>query len=278
MDKLIFKMDGNVRAMLADFIEMFSFWEVCTLGDEFEPEAIEHNSRDGFIPFTNGGYRVSAMDDLGGADGRGMSAVEEKYLRGYVDSAQDDSAYEFINFRDELKALREDERFKYGSGKNGALLFEYFDKCETDYDNRYKNPNAPEFECMEKVPAFWSTPGGIIREEFYEFEYEGMCEGCNFFWEVRAHYYSADNSRSESGQDEIYFLCGINTDLEYGRDKGLNICAHETVKVSELTSAKLCQLRDWFESALQDDTSEPEPLADYAQDERFKNLEVENNG
>jgi hypothetical protein len=265
MDKLRFKLDGAVKDFIESFIETFSDWECFVAYDEVTE--IAHESYSGFIPFTNGGYMVSASDTLSAANSRGLTATEDKHIAGYIESSLNDSAADFIGYRDELTVISEADN--YTRQDASALLFEYFDKCETAYDDRYHNADAPEFAGMGKVPAFWSTAEGMIKEDYFEYEAEYLQEGGEFFWQVRAHYYSADNSQSESGADEVYFLCGVNTDFTYGRDKYLQICAHETVKVTDLTPAKLAQLRDWFEAAMIDDTAEDKPLENYSADYRF---------
>ena len=56
---------------------------------------------------------------------------------------------------------------------------------------------------------------------------------------VTIQYYSADNIRNESGDDEIVFIAGVNTDFEYGRDKGLEVTFEECVPVSLLSKAQV---------------------------------------
>ena len=76
---------------------------------------------------------------------------------------------------------------------------------------------------------------GDLAEKLSEYEDSYMSEGGTFFYQLRAMYYSADNMRNESGDDEILFLAGVNLDFEYGRDKGLEVTYEKCVPVKELT-------------------------------------------
>jgi hypothetical protein len=59
------------------------------------------------------------------------------------------------------------------------------------------------------------------------------------FVEVRVQYYKDDNTCNKTGEDEITFIAGVNTDFEYGRDKGLIETYEETFQVDDLTPAKV---------------------------------------
>lgn len=83
--------------------------------------------------------------------------------------------------------------------------------------------------------------------------------GTTYFYKVRCQYYTADNPRNESGEDEVHFTAYLNTDLEYGRDyiPWLSYTGGkadqtyggfgETVPVSELTPERFEEL---YEEAL----------------------------
>lgn len=63
-----------------------------------------------------------------------------------------------------------------------------------------------------------STERDHWKEKFWEFEHEWLSEGGTYFYKVRAIYFDAGSSRNESGEPEVFFMVGVNTDFEYGRD------------------------------------------------------------
>lgn len=51
----------------------------------------------------------------------------------------------------------------------------------------------------------------------FQDQWEQSDDTCWFVY-ARAIFYGAENSRNESGEDEFFFLLGVNTDFNYGRD------------------------------------------------------------
>lgn len=201
---------------------------------------IETESRDGFIPFTNGGLDAMVMSDLATAWGSGeMGPRESEIIAPFVESAQSDAAHDFIASRDELEHLRANVDY----ANAGGVLFDYFDALETDHDNRARAyPDGDLFG--DKLPAFWSTDAGRLREEFYQFETEYLSEGGEYWLQFRAVFFDTDNSRNITGKPEVYFYAGVNTDFTYGRDKGLVCTFERTYTLDRLTPARVAVIVD----------------------------------
>jgi hypothetical protein len=185
-----------------------------TTETEFEVEGsineIEHASRDGFFPFTNGGVSFVAALDLAYVVGTGKSFIDTKVMESIdatVANCYTDSRKHFIaNNRAELDELFEQEALNTNDeGINYHILYE--------------------------------LKQGNLAEILSETENEWL-EG-TLFIEHRAQFYSATNSHNETGEDEICFLSGVNLDYEYGRDKGLVYTYNETFKVKDLTPTVL---------------------------------------
>jgi hypothetical protein len=187
------------------FEELYSQTET-----EFEVEPnvteVEHQSRDGFIPFTNGGGHLVATIDLAHLHGMGKDFVNEEVsneLEKVLDNCYRDSREQFIaNNRERLSKMFTAELLDSNSDK-------------INYHSLY------------------DLKAGELAEELSETEYEWMSTA--LFVEHRVQFYAADNYRNETGQDEICFLSGVNLDFEYGRDKGLVTTFEKTVPVNDLS-------------------------------------------
>ena len=172
-------------------------------------QEICHTSYDGFIPFTNGGFDLTVPTDLRSMFGSGSGPANEKvskYLDSVIESSQQDALEEFVR-------------------ENKSVFEELFP--DADLDN-------PTYDLIN-YHDLYDMDQGNLAEQLSEFEDQYMTEGGTFFYQLRAMYYSADNIRNESGDDEILFLAGTNLDFEYGRDSGLEVTYENCVPVSLLT-------------------------------------------
>jgi hypothetical protein len=143
---------------------------------------VENRHRSGFIPFTDGGF-----------DGLGYG----------------------------------DMRYAYGSGCVPQAIQPYIDRAlkdiEEDWDREHpEHPVDWIFESEEPqvpLPGFdrARTTRERLREEYHEFEDANMSGGGTYFYKVRVLFHGDEHS-SESGEPEAFFMVGINTDFEYGRD------------------------------------------------------------
>jgi hypothetical protein len=176
-------------------------------------DTVEHMSRDGFIPFTNGGFDIMLPTELAHVWGSGNGPSNEaisKQLDEIIESSQQ-------------LAL---ESFVY---ENKSVFEEIFPDADL---------NNPTFDLIN-YHDLYDMGHGALAEKLSEYEYDYLSEGGTLWYQFRVLYYSADNSRNESGDDEILFMAGVNLDLEYGRDSGLEITYEECVPVELLTTEEV---------------------------------------
>lgn len=165
-----------------DVCDTLTGWDDCY---DARVSEVENESRSGFIPFTDGGY-----------DGVGYATLRSAYSSGSVPKA----IQPYLDR--ELKDIEEawdSEHPKH----TYAWIFE-----ESD-------PEADEGQAALFGP---SRERDHWREKYWDFENEYMSEGGTYFYKVRALFYDSDSSSNETGEPEILFCVGINTDFEYGRD------------------------------------------------------------
>jgi len=212
----------------------------------FEPESVESicsQSYDGFMPYTNGGYRAMVMQTLDmyySAYGR-----EAEIIQPYIDSSENDAAAEFVNARGQdaepdtlgqvlAEAYEAADLPKYGGDGSANFVYNWFNDREQEYIDLAAL--YPDGDLLGDKPAqFYNSPAGILQEEFHEFSTEYMQEGGEYWLVANANYFAADNHRNETGQDEVFFFAGVNTDFTYGRDKGLESTWEKTYKLKYLT-------------------------------------------
>ncbi len=143
---------------------------------------VENRSRDGFIPFTDGGF-----------DGLGYGTLS----------------------------------YAHGSGAAPAVIQPYVDSAIKDIEKSWDEENpehtvawiyASDDEGQETLPGIEkSREREHWREKYWDFESNNMSEGGTYFYKVRVLFHGDEHS-SVSGDPEAYFMVGINTDFEYGRD------------------------------------------------------------
>jgi hypothetical protein len=93
------------------------------------------------------------------------------------------------------------------AGMTNQALFDHF-----NYESEYNESNKELFTRQE---IGWKYIQPLAQK--YQDNYESGDDE-EFFLHYRAIYYSKDNSRNESGEDEIYFFSAVNVDFGYGRD------------------------------------------------------------
>ncbi len=189
--------------------EMFELIEEKT-DSEFEvtgnTQEIAHEAYSGFMPFTNGGVQFTApifLNDLTSSGKGFMNSDVNASIEKTVDYCYTSARESFIV--DNRKALEE-----------------HFSKEQLD-------SNSDEIN----YHTLYELKQGTLAEELSDME-TGWLEGI-LFVEHRVQFYSADNHRNDTGEDEICFLSGVNLDYDYGRDKGLEYTFEQTIKVGDLT-------------------------------------------
>jgi len=214
------KLNDAIKERMDDLVDDISIPENFGSCIDAQTEEINHEGYDGFIPYTNGGYRLTLLTDLASASGSGSlpsNPIAEQAIQGYIDQSYKDSLLQFIDDnKDKLQAIYPDKNF---------------DASYTDsYDKLYE---------LCSYSDLYDDGHGTIAEQLSEYEYEWMSEGGTFAYQFTVMFYSKDNFRNESGKDELYFFCGVNTDFEYIRDNGL-ICTYENnVPLKGLTIATI---------------------------------------
>jgi hypothetical protein len=174
-------------------------------------DEVENRHRDGFIPFTDGGFDGWGYATMSYAHG---ASCAPKVIQPYIDRTLKD--------------------------------------VETDWDA--ENPDHPtswlfasDEEEAKQLEMFGpSRERDHWREKYWEIEREAFEDGSTYFYKVRVLFHG-DLHRSESGEPEAFFMVGVNTDFEYGRDNIPWLTAYgsdpqctkwvweKTVKVSKLT-------------------------------------------
>ena len=172
-------------------------------------EEIPYQSYDGFIPHTNGGFRIMVMHTLASAQGSGYTC---NAIEPYIESSQKDAFEDWK--RDNLP-----EHNRRAEDRQGDNM-------------RRKTDNPREDTTLDDL-----SEGQ--RELFHEYEYEYMCEGGEFWYQVQAYYFSKDNYRNRTGEDEICIMAGVNTDFTYGRDKGLQVNFERDISPNDLNPETL---------------------------------------
>lgn len=148
-------------------------------------DEVENKSRSGFIPYTDGGFDGIGYASLSYADGSGSAPAA---IQGYIDQAHKDAR-------------------------------EVWDEKHPDKTYEMIFATTVEEEGQEVLPGVAkSTQADADRQEYYTFESESMSEGGTYFYKVRAIFFDVSNSRNQSKKPEVYFMVGLNTDFEYGRD------------------------------------------------------------
>ena len=188
-----------------------------TTESEFEVSGnlaeICHESYDGFSPYTNGGVDFTAAISLDYLVGTGKGFVNAKVSK-EIEKTMD---YCYTSAREQfIKENRE--------ALNNYYTFEELD-ANTDEVNYHK---------------LYELDLGTLAESLSEMEQSW--QDSVLFIQHRAMFYSADNSRNDTGEDEIAFRSGVNLDYDYGRDKGILYTFEETVKVGDLTPNKVKEI------------------------------------
>ena len=150
---------------------------------------VENKSRDGFVAFTDGGFDGIGYADLRSAWGSGDAP---KVIQPYIDRDLEECKTEW------------DEQ-------NPEHTYEWIFDYEAN-ENERKQMN------LAFVESYHPTKRECWQEKYWDFENEWLSEGGTYFYKARVLFFDEGASRNVSGEPEAYFMVGINTDFEYGRD------------------------------------------------------------
>lgn len=228
-----------LRDACGEFAERVDRYGCCGADDVHEVSA---TSYDGFIAHTNGGFRVMIPCTLRDAESEGLTDFESSVLQGYIDTGHNEVAEQFVTDHYELSELW--SIYQDDGGELTAL--EWFNKRISDAEELH----AVQSDLFGNVP-FWQTEAGKLREAFYEYSDEWMTEGSTFFYELRVLFYQGSHRRNAcDGRDQISVFAGINTDFEYGREKGLETAIERDYKLERLTPARVARIVESFADKL----------------------------
>ncbi len=185
-------------------------------GYETEVTEVAHESCEGFIPFTNGGYDLTIPVTLMDLSSKGALPVNADI------SKQIEDVIEY-SYKMALEGFVED---------NAEIVKKLFPNMDT------KKPDAD----IINYHTLYEMDQGELAEELSEFEYSYLTEGSTLFIQVKAFFFDKENSRNITGNDEIYFHAGYNLDFDYGRDRGLELSYERTIKAYELTPQRIVEL------------------------------------
>ena len=151
--------------------------------DSVKGDEVEHESRDGFMPFTDGGFEVSGYTSIDylSATGKGLptEALDKEVAR-VQDDAYTDSKEEFL------------KEFPEIGEELGADL---------DYNTLQDKGYGDEAETLSEMERDYMV--------------------ASILFHITAYYYAPGNARSDFPEsNSLYVKYAVNTDYDYHREKG----------------------------------------------------------
>lgn len=215
------ELETAIEEMIQSAIE-----DAASLGDCYgeRVEPVEYQCRDGFIPHTNGGFDAMALNTLHNVWGSGIG--NNSLVEPFVDSALRDAETWFF---EENREAFEKHGYREEMGEPISWLYS---KAEEERES----PDQIALFQMPKARNLWAEK---LREDFYEYESQSMCEGSEFWLQCRVLFFAPDNRRNQSGKPEAYFMAGLNLDFTYGRDSGFEVVWDLNIALEDLTPERL---------------------------------------
>ena len=170
------KIDDSIDEMPMDYENAYNF----------KGEEVEHESRDGFIPYTNGGYQAIWFEYLDGMWGAGRSLPTKQLddeMNRQIDYNLDSAKDSFVN--------------KYPE------IVEELGLENIDYNSLYEAGYGEEAEMLS------SAEMGMMGED-------------TIMMQVSAFYYSPENSRAKDGKHTIRLFGDVNLESPYHRAGNLD--------------------------------------------------------
>lgn len=192
---------------------------------EFKGEEVEHESRDGFIPYTDGGYEAIWFERLSGMWSSGHN-LPTKQL--------DDEMNRQINYNLETA--------KNNFIENYPDIVEEIGEENIDYNSLYEAGYESE------------------AEELSEDENEMMSED-TIMMQISAYYYSPENVRAKDGKHTIRLFGDVNLESPYHRQGNLDdsfdvdITFDSLSELEEKVDEGLKQIISWFDGDMYNDST-----------------------
>jgi hypothetical protein len=202
------KIDESIEELPSDYQ---------TAAEGFKGQEVEHESRDGFIPYTDGGYEARWFDNISNLNGSGISlptmGLDAEMQR------QVDYNYEYAKdrFKDEYPDIVEE-----------------LGEDNIDYNSLQENGYDDEAEQLSE----------------WEMNYDG---DDTIMMEIGAFYYNPENSRGEDGKHTISLFANVNLESPYHRSGNLDDGIDHTFTFNSLDELKekmdenLKKIIDWFD-------------------------------
>lgn len=191
-----------------------------------EGEEVEHQSRDGFIAFTDGGYEIRWFEQLSQFYSSGNSLPTKA-----LDKEKDRQ----IEYNFQLAK----ERFM----DDYPEIVEELGEENIDYNSLYEAGYESEAEELSEMEMDFDGEGTI------------MCE-------IGAYYYSPTNDRGMDGEHTLRLFGLVNLESPYHRSGNLedrydlDITFNSIEELEEQVEAGLKQIIDWFNGSHYDESTE----------------------
>jgi hypothetical protein len=192
----------------------------------FKGEEVEHESRDGFIPFTDGGYEAIWFEQIGSMYGSGYN-LPTKPL--------DDEMNRQIDYN--LKLAKESFIEKYPE------IVEELGEENIDYNSLYESGYSDE------------------AEELSEMESNNMWDDGTIMMQITAYYYSPNNDRGIDGKHTIRLFGDVNLESPYHRkgnlDDSYNIdfTFDSIAELEEKMDKGIEEIISWFDGGMYNEST-----------------------
>jgi hypothetical protein len=194
--------------------------------NDFKGEEVEHESRDGFIPFTDGGYEAVWFEQIGNMYGTGNN-LPNKVL--------DDEMNRQINYNLEMAKESFIEKYPELVEEIGVENIDYHSLNEAGYSDE--------------------------AEELSEMESDYMYDEGTIMMQVTAYYYSPENVRGIDDKHTIRLFGDVNLESPYHRQGNLDdsydidFTFDSIAELEEKMDAGLKEIISWFDGDMYNDST-----------------------
>jgi hypothetical protein len=185
--------------------------------ETFEGEEVEHQSRDGFIAYTDGGYEARWFDNINNLNGSGISlptAGLDAEMQRQVD-------------------------YNYESAK---------ERFTEEYPEIVEELGEGNIEYNALQDAGYESEAEQLSE--WEMDYDG---DNTIMMEIGAFYYTPENSRGKDGKHTMFVFANVNLESPYHRHGNLEDGTDSTFTFNSLDDlnkkmdASLNKIIEWFD-------------------------------